>query len=65
MKHIIFAVVAAAALAVIGPRISQGNPQPQETAAPSLLSLSRGYSAPPRHPNAEPAHEFLNTQDKR
>jgi hypothetical protein len=45
MKHIAFAVVAAAALAVIGPRISQE--QPKEAAAHELLAPS-DYRAVPR-----------------
>lgn len=54
MKHIAFAVIAAAALAVIGPRISQE--QPKEAAAHELLAPSDYRAVPPRgHKEPEPA----------
>jgi|WetSurMetagenome_2_1015567.scaffolds.fasta_scaffold173717_1 hypothetical protein len=53
MKHIAFAVIAAAALAVIGPRISQGHPQPKEAAASQELFAPSDYrTAPSRGPAA-------------
>jgi hypothetical protein len=51
MKHIAFAVIAAAALAVIGPRISQGRSQPGE-AAPHELFAPSDYRATPGSPAA-------------
>jgi hypothetical protein len=63
MKHIAFAVVAAAALAVIGPRISQDNPQPKEAAGP-VLFLPSDFRAMPPHGHAEPAREWTNAQKR-
>ena len=63
MKHIAFAVVAAAALAVIGPRISQGSPQPKEAAAPHELFAPSDYRAVPPHGPAAP--EFPTIHFKR
>jgi len=57
MKHIAFAVVAAAALAVIGPRISQ-TPQAAEAAAPRALSVPTHARAMPPRGLAEPALRF-------
>lgn len=54
MKHIAFAVVAAAALAVIGPRISQGHPQPKEAAASHELFAPSDYRAAPPHDRSSP-----------
>ncbi len=54
MKHIAFAVVAAAALAVIGPRIAQENPRTGETAAPAALSIDPGSRATPSRSRAAP-----------
>jgi len=46
MKHIGFAVIAAAVLAIVGPRISQGNAQPHEAAAaPHELLAPSDYRA--------------------
>ena len=45
MKHIAFAVIAAAALAVIGPRISQEHPK--EVAAHELFAPNDYRAAPP------------------
>jgi len=46
MKHIAFAVIAAAALAIVGPRISERNAQPREAAAaPRELLAPSDYRA--------------------
>jgi len=52
MKHIAFAVIAAAALAVIGPRISQESAQPHQAAAArhELLAPSDYRAMPPLDP---------------
>jgi hypothetical protein len=63
MKHIAFAVVAAAALAVIGPRISQDHPQPKEVAAPHELFAPSDYRAVP--PGGHMAPEFPTIKFKR
>jgi hypothetical protein len=63
MKHIAFAVVAAAALAVIGPRISQEPVQTQETAAPHELFAPSDYRVVPPHDRAAP--KFPTVQFKR
>jgi len=50
MKHIAFAVVAAAVLAVVGPRISQESAQPKEAAAaPHELLAPSDYRAVTPH----------------
>lgn len=57
MKHIAFAVIAAAALAVIGPRISQGQIKeaaaaPHEMLAPSdYRAAAPGSHAAPERPH--------------
>jgi len=60
MKHIAFAVVAAAALAVIGPRISQDHPQPRDTAAPHELFAPSDYRAAKPHGRAVPEFPTLH-----
>ena len=52
MKHIGFAVIAAAVLAIVGPRISQGNAQPHEAAAArhELFAPSDYRAVPPLDP---------------
>lgn len=54
MKHIAFAVVAAAALAVIGPRLSEGYSQPKEAAASHELIAPSDYRAAPLHEHSSP-----------
>ena len=60
MKHIAFAVVAAAALAVIGPRISPGQPAatPGCSRAPRIIRPIRLSRAAPRHRMRARSHEF-------
>jgi len=53
MKHIAIAVIAAAVLAVVGPRISQGQPKEAAAAAHELLAPS-DYRAVPSRDQAEP-----------
>ncbi len=53
MKHIAFAVVAAAVLAVAGPRISQG-PTKEAAAAPHELFAPSDYRAAAPHGRATP-----------
>lgn len=61
MKHIAIAVIAAAALAVIGPRISQEPAQAQETAAaPHELLAPSDYRAVPSRSHAEPESPTLH-----
>lgn len=62
MKHIAFAVVAAAALAVIGPRISQGSPQTREPAPHELFAPSDYRAATPQ---GHAAPEFPSLHFKR
>ena len=55
MKHIVFAVIAAAALAVIGPRISEGHAQIKDAAAaPHELIAPSDYRAAPLHDHSSP-----------
>ncbi|HEY4275224.1 MAG TPA: hypothetical protein VGM68_07055 [Rhizomicrobium sp.] len=54
MKHILFAVVAAAALAVIGPRLSQ------EPAAANEVITAPAPAAPSDH-RATPLHSSMRT----
>jgi hypothetical protein len=57
MKHIAFAVVAAAALALIGPRISQ-TPQAAAAAGPQALPVPTHDCAMPPRGLAGPALRF-------
>jgi hypothetical protein len=62
MKHIAIAVIAAAVLAVVGPRISQGHPK-EAMAAPQELFAPSDYRAIPSGRQAEP--EFPRLHFKR
>jgi hypothetical protein len=64
MNHIAFAVIAAAALAVIGPHISQGNLQPRETAARGVTSVRLDYRATPPQSQTEATRPFSITRVK-
>lgn len=63
MKHIAFAVIAAAVLAVVGPRISQGQTKEAAVAAPHELFAPSDYRAGPQHNHAAP--EFPRIHFKR
>ena len=60
MKHIAFAVVAAAALAVIGPRISQGQTKEAAASAPHELLAPSDYRAAPQHSPATPERPSMH-----
>ena len=63
MKHIIFAVAAAAVLAVVGPRISQEQPKEAAVPAPHELFAPNDYRAVT--PNSHAAPELSSLHIKR
>ena len=59
MKHIAFAVIAEAALAVVGPRISQEHPK-EVAAAPHELLAPSDYRALTPHSPATPERSSMH-----
>jgi len=64
MKHIAFAVIAAAALAVIGPRIARDNPQAPEAVTSSAQPDSSSTRAVLPRGHAGRVREIRPARDK-